>query len=114
MPRTLPGDVAKESGPKTFRGPKERQSFSATRRTAPEDTGRAPGARVGENPRVRGLLLGFPLFLVIALWRSTLRIRLVGREHREAIERVRAGRSSTPSGTRGWWPGSSGSRSAAS
>ncbi len=37
---------------------------------------------------MRGLLLGFPLFLVIALWRSTLRIRLVGREHREAIERA--------------------------
>jgi lysophospholipid acyltransferase (LPLAT)-like uncharacterized protein len=36
---------------------------------------------------VRGLLLGFPLFLLVALWRATLRIRLVGREHREAIER---------------------------
>lgn len=40
-----------------------------------------------ENRRVRGLLLGFPLFALIALWRATLRIRLVGREHREAIER---------------------------
>ncbi len=40
-----------------------------------------------ENRRVRGLLLGFPLFVLIALWRATLRIRLVGREHREAIER---------------------------
>jgi lysophospholipid acyltransferase (LPLAT)-like uncharacterized protein len=39
---------------------------------------------------VRGLLLGFPLFLLIALWRATLRIRLVGREHREEI--VRSGR----------------------
>ena len=34
---------------------------------------------------MRALLLGFPLFLVIALWRATLRIRLVGREHRDAI-----------------------------
>jgi lysophospholipid acyltransferase (LPLAT)-like uncharacterized protein len=79
--------VAKERGPKTLRGPNERQSFSATRRTAGEDTGRAAGARVGENTRVRGLLLGFLVFLLVALWRSTLRIRLVGREHREAIER---------------------------
>lgn len=37
---------------------------------------------------MRGLLLGFPLFLLIALWRATLRIRLVGREHREAIRRA--------------------------
>ncbi|HMM34848.1 MAG TPA: hypothetical protein PKA62_08955, partial [Thermoanaerobaculia bacterium] len=36
---------------------------------------------------MRALLLGFPLFLLIALWRATLRIRLVGREHRDAIER---------------------------
>jgi len=41
-----------------------------------------------ENRRVRALLLGFPLFLLIALWRATLRIRLVGREHRDAIERA--------------------------
>ncbi len=39
---------------------------------------------------MRAVLLGFPLFLLIALWRATLRIRLVGREHRDAI--VRAGR----------------------
>lgn len=37
---------------------------------------------------MRGLLLGFPLFLLIVLWRATLRIRLVGRENREAIERA--------------------------
>ncbi|MHB1047854.1 MAG: lysophospholipid acyltransferase family protein [Thermoanaerobaculia bacterium] len=37
---------------------------------------------------MRALLLGFPLFLLIALWRATLRIRLVGREHRDAIERA--------------------------
>ena len=43
---------------------------------------------VVENRRVRGLLLGFPLFLLIVLWRATLRIRLVGRENREAIERA--------------------------
>ncbi len=43
--------------------------------------------RVVENRRVRAVLLGFPLFLLIALWRATLRIRLVGREHRDAIER---------------------------
>jgi len=36
---------------------------------------------------VRAVLVGFPLFLLIALWRATLRIRLVGREHRDAIER---------------------------
>ena len=36
---------------------------------------------------MRAVLLGFPLFLLIALWRATLRIRLVGRENREAIER---------------------------
>lgn len=39
---------------------------------------------------MRGLLLGFPLFVLIALWRATLRIRLVGGEHAEAI--ARAGR----------------------
>ena len=37
---------------------------------------------------MRGLILGFPLFVLVALWRATLRIRLVGREHREAIERA--------------------------
>lgn len=37
---------------------------------------------------MRGLLLGFPLFLLIALWRATLRIRLVGRGHRDAIEKA--------------------------
>ncbi len=36
---------------------------------------------------MRGILLGFPLFVLVALWRATLRIRLVGRETREAIER---------------------------
>ena len=36
---------------------------------------------------MRRLLLGFPVFLLVALWRATLRIRLVGREHRDAIER---------------------------
>jgi len=41
-----------------------------------------------ENRPVRALLLGLPLFLLIALWRATLRIRLVGREHRDAIERA--------------------------
>ena len=80
--------MAKESGPKTFRGPKERQSFSATRRTA--RGGYRAGGRDASSERIgrcAALLLGFPLFLVIALWRATLRIRLVGREHREAIER---------------------------
>ena len=43
-----------------------------------------------EHWLVRALLLGFPLFLLIALWRATLRIRLVGGEHAEAI--ARAGR----------------------
>ena len=36
---------------------------------------------------MRGLLLGFPIFVLVALWRASLRIRLVGGEHREAIER---------------------------
>ena len=37
---------------------------------------------------MRGRLLGFLLFLAIGLWRLTLRIRLVGRENREEIERA--------------------------
>jgi lysophospholipid acyltransferase (LPLAT)-like uncharacterized protein len=35
---------------------------------------------------VRGKLLGFPIFLVVGLWRATLRIRLVGREHWDAVK----------------------------
>lgn len=34
---------------------------------------------------MRGRVLGFLVFLAVCLWRLTLRIRLVGREHREAI-----------------------------
>jgi lysophospholipid acyltransferase (LPLAT)-like uncharacterized protein len=34
---------------------------------------------------VRGKLLGFPIFLLVGLWRATLRIRLVGREHWDAV-----------------------------
>jgi len=34
---------------------------------------------------VRGKILGFPIFLVVCLWRATLRIRVVGREHWDAV-----------------------------
>ena len=34
---------------------------------------------------MRGKLLGFPIFLAVGLWRATLRIRLVGREHWDAV-----------------------------
>jgi len=34
---------------------------------------------------VRGKLLGFLIFLVVCLWRATLRIRVVGREHWDAV-----------------------------
>jgi len=34
---------------------------------------------------VRGKILGFPIFLVVCLWRATLRIRLVGRDHWDAV-----------------------------
>lgn len=35
---------------------------------------------------MRGKLLGFPIFLFVCLWRATLRIRLVGREHWDAVK----------------------------
>lgn len=35
---------------------------------------------------MRGKILGFPIFLVVCLWRTTLRIRLVGREHWDAVK----------------------------
>ena len=34
---------------------------------------------------MRGKLLGFLIFLVVCLWRATLRIRLVGKEHWDAV-----------------------------
>ncbi|HQR46251.1 MAG TPA: DUF374 domain-containing protein [Thermoanaerobaculia bacterium] len=34
---------------------------------------------------MRGKVLGFLIFLVVCLWRATLRIRLVGREHWDAM-----------------------------
>jgi lysophospholipid acyltransferase (LPLAT)-like uncharacterized protein len=34
---------------------------------------------------VRGKLLGFPIFLLVGLWRATLRLRLVGKEHWDAV-----------------------------
>ena len=34
---------------------------------------------------MRGKILGVPIFLVVCLWRATLRIRVVGREHWDAV-----------------------------
>jgi lysophospholipid acyltransferase (LPLAT)-like uncharacterized protein len=34
---------------------------------------------------VREKLLGFPIFLLVGLWRATLRLRLVGKEHWDAV-----------------------------
>lgn len=48
----------------------------------------APASAAGAEPKLqlRGRFLGFLVFLLVLLWRATLRIRLVGEENRRALD----------------------------